>query len=1305
MRSFKICALLSLCVMVKSVGAQFETFEKEYAFSSLNEPKFIVQDNNGGSVLVGQEGNELLVCRTFNDGSVDWSYTYSGTGTIEVNDFIQLSDGSYAFAGELANAFAVGKIDATGNFEWIRQLGTTGEANGIIETNDGNLCAVGRNYYSSTHHGAIIKLSFSGSQLWTKETSVAYQLLDLAQYSTRLAVLGRSGSDSYLIQVYESTGNHYFTREHTDVQYSGVLTLANTTGFLLSGTKVTMAGGSDIILTETSTLGTPRWSKTYGGNVSESNPFVSDDGDGYIVSCTSNSFGNGIEDTWVFKTMYQGAMDWSASFGDATNNKSKGIFKNEEENGYYLLYGQGIGTEGFNDYTYRLLKTSLNGKTSCQSNLVNVLSADYALSYLTASNTISNGIAIGGTQSASRTVKTPVVNDICLNTASNPVPYQKVLGSPSSDYGEHSLTFPDESIVSLAFAESAPLGGEDCYVSKVTYSGDTLWTSYLGTTGNEGGLTMCRTEDNGIVIAGYRDFSDVNGYIIKLDENGNIEWTKEYDNGNFDEVRSGGDGYIYVVGGGSGNTNFVKLDLGGNELFNLSYDLGNNVSALEIDKVGNIIVTIDDFPSFNIFKLNSSGTIIDNASFSNVYRPEGILIADDGYLLTGRIINSTPYLIKLDNSFNIDWSKTFSGSNSDIFYNAIDFNNHYKIAASFGGKATIISTDYQGNVTWAKSYGDLSFSSAPTRIIRTHRNGFFVTSSSKDFTNGLSDLYIINTDSLGNSNSPCYESNITVTSSAFGLSAGSASNSGGTPSSGFFDNATQRLVGSAFNLFPGIKITGTVTDVLCSGNSEGAIDVTVEGGISPYTFSWSSGQLTEDISNVAANAYTITVTDNLGCVTTESFTITEPAPISIMTSTTETSCHDSGDGTATATVTGGVQPYNYLWSVGQQSTTAIGLFSGNYIINIVDANGCLASNIATVTEPSPLEVTFSTSPTTCGTSLGSALANPTGGTPGYTILWNGTTSGNSVSNLSEGIQQIQITDDNGCVLNDSVNITSTVNPQEICAITVDSSSTNNVIVWEKDAAQNIEGYKIYRNIAGAYSVIGYQPYDSLSQFTDNSFGINPNVTSYRYRITAVDTCGNESVPSDFHETIHLTVNQGVSGEANLIWDNYEGFAFNYYRILRDSTGSNNWEVLDSVTNSNFTYTDFNVPLLGAQYAIEIVVPGSCTSSRANHNTTRSNKTQPVAGPGTGTAVESMISQTFQLYPNPNQGEFRITFKSMHTKEVQMRLYSMSGTLISEQLLSIKKGNNDVMMSLSELSAGIYFVELDGSTRERFVINR
>ncbi|PHQ27678.1 Ig-like domain-containing protein, partial [Leeuwenhoekiella nanhaiensis] len=132
-----------------------------------------------------------------------------------------------------------------------------------------------------------------------------------------------------------------------------------------------------------------------------------------------------------------------------------------------------------------------------------------------------------------------------------------------------------------------------------------------------------------------------------------------------------------------------------------------------------------------------------------------------------------------------------------------------------------------------------------------------------------------------------------------------------------------------------------VTKVLCFGDTTGAIDLTVSGNTSPYSYSWSNGATTEDISNLAAGDYNVTVTDKFGCAKTFPVTVTENTQINADVNSTPESGLTVNDGTASVTnVTGGVGPYTYLWSTGATTAEISDLDSGDYEVTITDTNGC-----------------------------------------------------------------------------------------------------------------------------------------------------------------------------------------------------------------------------------------------------------------------------------------------------------------------------------------------------------------------------
>jgi len=132
------------------------------------------------------------------------------------------------------------------------------------------------------------------------------------------------------------------------------------------------------------------------------------------------------------------------------------------------------------------------------------------------------------------------------------------------------------------------------------------------------------------------------------------------------------------------------------------------------------------------------------------------------------------------------------------------------------------------------------------------------------------------------------------------------------------------------------------TDVACNGAGNGSASVieSQSGGTTPFTYIWSNGQTNPTASGLTAGSYGVTVTDAQGCINSTSITILEQTAMTVITVVTDATIGNS-DGLATATPTGGVQPYTYIWSDGQLDATAEGLAPGEYSIQVTDNAGCI----------------------------------------------------------------------------------------------------------------------------------------------------------------------------------------------------------------------------------------------------------------------------------------------------------------------------------------------------------------------------
>ncbi len=220
-----------------------------------------------------------------------------------------------------------------------------------------------------------------------------------------------------------------------------------------------------------------------------------------------------------------------------------------------------------------------------------------------------------------------------------------------------------------------------------------------------------------------------------------------------------------------------------------------------------------------------------------------------------------------------------------------------------------------------------------------------------------------------------------------------------------------------------IGINTSSTDATACGAADGTGLVVATGGTTPYTYAWSNGQTTDNLSNVGFGVYTVTVTDDNGCMKDGAVTISEPSGVNVSATATDVLCFNTNTGTGTAVANGGSAPYMYAWSDGQMTDVATGLVAGAYSVTATDNAGCRAFTNVTVTEATPITLSVSSTDATCGACTdGSAMAQVLGGVAPYTFAWsNGTTSALNIG-LAVGAYTVTITDANGCTANSSVTV-------------------------------------------------------------------------------------------------------------------------------------------------------------------------------------------------------------------------------------------------------------------------------------------
>ncbi|MBX7052994.1 MAG: T9SS type A sorting domain-containing protein [Flavobacteriales bacterium] len=221
-----------------------------------------------------------------------------------------------------------------------------------------------------------------------------------------------------------------------------------------------------------------------------------------------------------------------------------------------------------------------------------------------------------------------------------------------------------------------------------------------------------------------------------------------------------------------------------------------------------------------------------------------------------------------------------------------------------------------------------------------------------------------------------------------------------------------------------ITITGTATNMTCAGNNNGSVTVSASGGTGSKTFSWSNGASGATVSNLGAGSYTVTATDANGCTATQAYTITAPTALSVTGTATNMTCAGVNNGSITASATGGTGSKTYSWSNGATGASVSNLGAGSYTVTAIDANGCTATQSFTITAPTAMAITGTTTNVLCaGTNSGSITASATGGTGNKTFSWSNGQTGATANGLGAGSYTVTATDANGCTATQSFTIT------------------------------------------------------------------------------------------------------------------------------------------------------------------------------------------------------------------------------------------------------------------------------------------
>jgi pregnancy-associated plasma protein-A/SprB-like repeat protein/type IX secretion system substrate protein len=241
-------------------------------------------------------------------------------------------------------------------------------------------------------------------------------------------------------------------------------------------------------------------------------------------------------------------------------------------------------------------------------------------------------------------------------------------------------------------------------------------------------------------------------------------------------------------------------------------------------------------------------------------------------------------------------------------------------------------------------------------------------------------------------------------------------------------------------------VNASSTDIDCNGNQNGTVNAVAENGTTPYSYVWSTMDMTAEVSGLGVGDYTVTATDDNGCTSETTVTINQPDLLLTAISSTDETSTNANDGTASANPSGGTLPYTYVWNDpgSQTAETAIDLSPGDYCVTVTDANDCSVESCTTVAafDCGNFQVSLTPSDVTCfGFTNGSITSIVENGSTPYVYLWSNGEETSNIEDLSPGIYTLTVTDASGCTTVE----TTDVSEPDVLTVSVtctDESSAN-----------------------------------------------------------------------------------------------------------------------------------------------------------------------------------------------------------------------------------------------------------------------
>jgi len=521
------------------------------------------------------------------------------------------------------------------------------------------------------------------------------------------------------------------------------------------------------------------------------------------------------------------------------------------------------------------------------------------------------------------------------------------------------------------------------------------------------------------------------------------------------------------------------------------------------------------------------------------------------------------------------------------------------------------------------------------------------------------------------------------------------------------------------------------TSPSCFGNSDGSIGIIPSGGTHPYNFLWNTGDTTQNLQNISAGTYIVSVIDSNNCILYDTINLTEPLPISINGIISDASCSGFSDGNISVSLAGGIGAYTLNWATGDTTFLIDSLSTGWYQVFVSDTNNCSTTDSFFVDEPSLLlDSIIATSPSCFGFSDGSLISIPYGSVPPYNFLWSTGETTQGIQNLSAGQYSVVITDSNNCAFFDTLDLVQPLvlsfsessdsvscygyNDGHVDLSVFGGTSPYSYFWNTTDTTQDISNLTsgsyyvdIYdlNNCLVSTSIFINEPDELVSYFNLNyvsCFGLSDgNIDAvplggtlpYSISWSSGDTTEDlQNIPSDMYIFNITDINNCYFTDTIVVFEPNELEAeltfVNGTLVSLGIGGTTPYTyTVYSPTGSIFASTSNN---MGVSFTINPVLTGTYTLVVVDANGCTDSSEVTILPSFVG---ENKFLKDLNVFPNPSRDIFYLSFNSLIKQDIDISIFNLIGEKVFSDFRDNFIGNFKTSLNLAKFGKSMYLLEV------------